>query len=371
MTQNLEPRAVDDEALGEYALRLFGTLQGAVVATMVHLGDRLGLYRALGSMSEVDAKTSDDVALATGLHERWVREWLRNQAAAGLIEWRSGTRDGAPERFWLSPAGAAFTVDDRHPSFGMGHFRQLPQEVALVERLPESFATGIGYDYDAGGAELALGMEHSFEPWYRTFLVPNVLSQLDGVVDQLNGGAFGADVGCGTGSAALLLARAFPRSTFRGYDISQHALARARERAADSGLANVSFHDPRQEALPADGSLAFVSTFDCIHDMTDPAAAAAGIRAALSPEGVWLLVDIKAAERFEDNAMRNPMASMMYGLSLLTCLPSALSEPGGAGLGTLGLSESVAHELTAAAGFTRFRHLNVDHPVNAFYEVRP
>lgn len=362
------------DPLDQYARHLFGTLDGAVTAVMVHLGDRLGLYRAMAETSVEGPMTSVALAAATGLQERWLREWLHNQAAAGLIEWSAnGSTDssgGEWPRFWLSPAAVAFTANPAHPAFGMGHFHHLPRELALVNRLPEAFATGLGFDYDAGGAEGAEGMERAFEPWFGAFLVPSVLPLLDGVVEKLHTGALAADVGCGAGSAVLLLARSFPASTFIGYDISAHALARARQRAAEEGVANVDFVDPRQEPLPADGSLAFVSTFDCIHDMAHPEDAAAAIRAALAPDGSWLLVDIKAGEGFVENVTRNPMASLMYGLSLLTCLPSALSEPGGAGLGTLGLSESVARRLTADAGFSRFRCLEVDHPVNAFYDVR-
>lgn len=359
----------------EYARRLFGTLDGAVTATMVHLGDRLGLYRAMATTSAERPLNSAQLAEAAGLQERWVREWLHNQAAAGLIEWsaeKGGESVGErPPRFWLSPEAVAFTASPDHPAFGMGHFHHLPQELALVNRLPEAFTGGLGFDYDAGGAEGAVGMERAFEPWFGTFLVPTVLRRLDGIVDKLSEGAAAADVGCGAGSAVLLLARSFPASTFTGYDISAHALTRARQRAQDSGSVNVTFHDPRHDPLPDDGSLAFVTTFDCVHDMAHPEEAAGAIRSALDPEGTWLLVDIKAGENFAENATHNPMASMMYGLSLLTCLPSALSEPDGAGLGTLGLSESVARHLTAEAGFSRFRRLPVDHPVNAFYEVRP
>jgi hypothetical protein len=156
-----------------------------------------------------------------------------------------------------------------------------------------------------------------------------------------------------------------------GYDTSRHALERAAERLGAAGLANARVADPRTEPLPADNHLRLVTTFDCLHDMTDPQGMAAGIRAALADDGTWLLVDIKARDTFAENAARNPMAPLMYGFSVLTCMASGLAEPGGAGLGTLGLPESKARELAAAAGFTRFRRLAIDHPVRAFYEIRP
>jgi 2-polyprenyl-3-methyl-5-hydroxy-6-metoxy-1,4-benzoquinol methylase len=214
-------------------------------------------------------------------------------------------------------------------------------------------------------------MERSFEPWNRAHLVPTVLPVLDGVVARLTAGGKVADIGCGAGGAVLLLAEAFPASEVAGYDISQHALERAGARLAASGLANAEFHDARREPLPADQSLDLVTTFDCIHDMTDPAGMMRTIRAALRDDGTWLLVDIKALDTFAENAARNPMAPLMYGISVLSCMSSALSEPGGAGLGTLGLSAGRAEAMARDAGFTRFRRLPVDHAINAFYEVRP
>jgi SAM-dependent methyltransferase len=241
----------------------------------------------------------------------------------------------------------------------------------MLDKLPEAFRTGIGCDYDSRGAEAAAGLERSFEPWNRVHLIPDVLPTLDGVSDKLAAGARVVDIGCGPGGAVLLLAGAFPASTIAGYDISQHAIARARARLAESGLANASFHDPREEPLPTDHSVDLVITFDCIHDMTDPQAMMSAIRAAVADDGTWLLVDIKALDTFEDNVRRNPMAPLMYGVSVFSCMSSALSEAGGAGLGTLGLPPSKAEAMARDAGFTRFRKLPVDHAVNAFYEIRP
>jgi hypothetical protein len=156
-----------------------------------------------------------------------------------------------------------------------------------------------------------------------------------------------------------------------GYDISHHALDRARQRMDAAGATNVEFHDPRQSPMPADGTADLVTTFDCLHDMTDPAGMVRAIRAALADDGTWLLVDIKAHDTYAENAEGNPMASLMYGISVLSCMSSALSEPGGAGLGTLGLPPARVEQLATAAGFTRIRRLDIDHPINAFYEIRP
>jgi SAM-dependent methyltransferase len=355
---------VDPDKLKAFSFLVFSKLEGAITAGMIHLGDRLGLYRALAEAE--GPVTAAELAARTGLHERWVREWAHNQAAARIVH-----HDGDGTSFWLSPEGRAVLAAPHHPAFGMGMFHRLPRTMLTLEHLPESFATGLGYDYDAHGEEGAAGIERSFEPWYRNFLVPVALPALDGVVEKLGTGAVAADIGCGAGVAVCLMAEAYPASTFHGYDISQHALARAEERKARHGVANAHFHDPRERPLPADHSVDLVTTFDCIHDMTHPMEMMHAIREAIADDGVWLLVDIKARDTFAENVQKNPMASMMYGISVMSCMASALSAPDGAGLGTLGLPESKAREMTEAAGFTRFRRLDIDHSLNAFYEVRP
>lgn len=355
--------AVDPEALQRFSYLLFSKLEGAVTAGMVHLGDRLGLYRALADADQPLSTT--DLADRCGLDERWVREWAYNQAAARLID------ADDEERLSLTPEAAVVLATPDDPAFGVGSFHHLPQTIAALERLPESFRTGLGQDYDAHGAEYAEGVARGFEPWYGTHLVPTVLPALDGVVAKLEAGATLVDVGCGAGGAALLIAEAFPASQVRGYDISRFALDRADERRVEAGVTNVQFLDPRQAPMPDDHSVDLALTLDCLHDMTDPVSAVRAIRAALTDDGTWLLVDIKAQDTFALNVAKNPMASMMYGISVLSCMSSALSEPGGAGLGTLGLSAAKAEQMAADAGFTRFRRLAVDHPINAFYEIRP
>jgi SAM-dependent methyltransferase len=359
----MDTRPLDPDLLKLFSFQVFTKLEGAVTAGMIHLGDRLGLYAAMRDAGR--PLTTAEIAAATGTIERWVREWAYNQAAAKLIEAHEG------DTFALSPEAAVVFADHDHPAFGMGMFHRLPQTMNALEHVRDSFRTGVGHDYDSHGPEGAVGIERSFEPWNKAFLLPVVLPSLDGVVERLQAGAAVADVGCGAGSAVMLMAEAFPASTFAGYDISQYALARARAKVDASSLHNVAFHDPRQVGLPGDQSLDLVCTFDCIHDMAHPDEVIAAIRSSLKPDGVWLLVDIKALDTFGENAKKNPMASLMYGISVLSCMSSALSEPNGLGLGTLGLSENTARRMAEAAGFTRFRRLDIDHSVNAFYEVRP
>ncbi|MBA3289437.1 MAG: class I SAM-dependent methyltransferase [Acidimicrobiia bacterium] len=359
--------ALDPDALKQVQFLVFSKLEGAVTSGMIHLGDRLGLFRALAAAGR--PLTSGELAEATDLHERWVREWARNQAAARVIEAHDDGDDDI--RFAVSAEAAVVLADPDHEAFGMGMFHRFPQTIDALRDLPESFRTGLGHDYDSHGPEGAVGIERSFEPWNRHHLVPTVLPELDGVVSKLEAGATVIDVGCGAGGAVLMVAAAFPASRVTGYDISEHALARARQRLAERGLDNAAFADPRRQPMPDDGSVDLAITSDCIHDMTDPAAAAAAIRAAVADDGTWLLVDIKALDTFAENVAHNPMASLMYGISVLSCMSSALSEPGGAGLGTLGLPASAAEALAHDVGFTRFRRLPVEHAINAFYEIRP
>ncbi len=360
----------DPDLLKLYSFNVFTQLSGAVTAGMIHLGDKLGLFSALAA---ADASlTADELAARCGLDGRWVREWAYNQAAAKLID--ADAVDGAPagqERFSLTPEARAVLASPDHEAYGMGMFHRFPQTMAALEAMPESFRTGLGHDYDSHGPEGAVGIERSFEPWNRAHLIPDVLPALDGVVEALGVGIQVADIGCGAGGAAMMLAAAFPHSQIVGYDISRFALDRAEERRGEAGLGNVRFVDPRHEPIPHDGRFGLVTTFDCIHDMTDPQGMMRTIRAGLGDDGTWLLVDIKARDSYAENVAKNPMAPLMYGISVLSCMSSALSSTDGAGLGTLGLPASRAREMAEAAGFTRFRQLDVDHSINAFYEIRP
>jgi len=362
-----EQQNLDPDALKMMSFTVFSKLEGAVTAGMIHLGDSLGLYAELARRQE--PVTVAELAASLGLHERWVREWASNQVAARIVSCNDMADPALP--LHLTPEAKCVLARPDHPAFGMGMFHRLPQTMGALNEMPESFATGLGHDYDSHGPEGAVGIERSFEPWNQNFLVPAVLPALDGVRDALERGIKVADIGCGAGGAAILLAETFPASHVEGYDISLHALERANVRRKESGVGNVEFHDPREHPVAQDGSYGLVCTFDCIHDMTHPFEMMQTIRRALADDGTWLLVDIKALDTLEQNVSRNPMASLLYGISVLSCMSSAMSEPDGAGLGTLGLSEARAREMALAAGFSRFRRLDVDHSVNAFYEVRP
>jgi 2-polyprenyl-3-methyl-5-hydroxy-6-metoxy-1,4-benzoquinol methylase len=353
---------IDIEKAKKTAEHVFEVLSGALVSAMIHLGDRMGLYQALNGAGAV---TSEGLAQKTGLHERWIREWLYGQAAANLIDYKG---EG---RFELSAESAQVLANENSPFFLAGGFCALPQQMALLNLLPESFKSGRGLTYDQFGPEVNRGVERLLAPWFRTQLVPSALPKLDGVVAKLQTGAKVADVGCGSGVALIEMAKTYPRSNFHGYDIAKIALARAAENARQASIKNIIFHDASVDPIPADASHDFVTTFDCLHDMTRPDLVMKAIRAAIKPDGTWLIADVHGQPTFEGNLKDNPLAPVMYGFSVLCCMSSALSEPGGLGLGTLGFPEPVARRMTAEAGFTRFTTRDFENPINAYYEVRP
>ena len=353
--------AVDPDAVNLFAFRVWSSKQGEMVSVLIHLGDRLGLYKALDGAGPM---TPSDLAAATGLHERWVREWLRGNAAAELL----ATDDG--ESFTLSPEGAAVLARESDSLlFAAGAFSG-PTDPAVVEGIADAFRTGIGLSYDKLGPSGAHRTERMLGPWARLALVPKIVPALDGLQERLEAGMLVADVGCGAGVALTTLASAFPRSTFHGYELSRHALDRAEARVREAGLTNVEVFHRRAEELPAEGRYGFVLTFDCLHDMTRPSDAIAAIRRTIAEDGTWLIKDIRCTDDWAD-LRRNPMLAMFYGFSVTACMSSALSEPGGAGLGTVGFTPTVAERMVRDAGFTRFTVHDFEDPANLYYEVRP
>ncbi len=351
----------DPDEVAQFAFRVWGYKQGEMVSLLIHLGDRLGLYRALDSAGTI---TANDLAARTGLHPRWLREWLRGNAAADLL----ASEDG--ERFELTAVGAMVLArEDDSLEFAAGGFGP-PLEPALVDDLADAFRTGTGLPYDRQGLAGVHQTERMLGPWTRLALVPVILPALDGVSDRLAAGASVADVGCGAGVALIALAQAYPRSTFHGYELSRLAVERARTHVAEAGLTNVEIFDRRAEELPSGAGYSLVLTFDCLHDMTRPAAAAAAVRRAIAEDGTWLVKEVRCADTWGGNR-RNPMLAMFLGFSIATCMSSALSEPGGAGLGTIGLPPGALKQLTAGAGFTRFTVHDFEDPANLYYEVRP
>ena len=358
---DLDTSDIDPDQASAFAFNVYNYKMGEMVSLMIHLGDRLGLYRFLAGKGPL---TAEQVAEQTGYHPRWILEWLRGQAAAKLLTY--GEDD---ETFELTEVGASVLADENHSLFFAAGAFAAPQEPDIVTKLAEAFTTGIGLSWDQLGPNGAHRTERMLGPWARIAFVPQIIPALDGVQSQLEAGAAVADVGCGAGLALRTLAKAFPNSTFHGYDPSVNALKIAREKAADDGLTNIEFIHAGGEDLPDEPTYDFMYTFDCIHDMTRPAEVIASIKTAMKPGACWLIKDIRSSGDFVKNH-KNPMLAMHYGFSVSSCMSSAMSEPGGAGLGTLGFSPPVAEQMCRDAGFEHFEQHDFGDPANLYYEVR-
>lgn len=344
---------------GAFAQQVIGLFTGHAVTMMIHMGDRLGLYTALREQGAVSAA---ELSSHTGLQERWLLEWLRDQAAAGIVQHHGD------ERFALSPAGAAVLADPANPFYLAGFFNSLVPPSTL-DRIAQAFATGVGMSYEEHGTNCACTMKRMFAPSHA--LLPHFLGRVDGLVARLQTGIQVLDVGCGVGGALCELAKAFPNSTFTGCDASPTAIDIARRDTAVAGLTNVTYQVLKGEALPPSPHYDLVLTLDCLHDMTFPQRTLQAIRGCIRPDGVLVIKDIRCSDKMEEN-LTNHFAPLFYSLSVIYCLSSALSEPGGAGLGTMGFNPVLAKAMTAAAGFTRFQQLAIEEDVfNYFYAVRP
>lgn len=345
------------EALTE---RLIAHKTGEMASLMAHLGIRLGLFEAMRGQDEVHV---DALAETTGLHRRWVLEWLRQQTAAGLTEYVD------EERFRLPEELSQLLLDDASPAY-VGWIFHDPIGGEKLDRLVEAFRTGVGMSWEDHG-EAGAHMVASSTGVQHRLLASAVLPLMDGVIERLRAGGSAIDVGCGCGVAVCELAKAFPETDFVGIDPSPTAVDRARSLAKEMGLTNVDLSVGVAEDLEPSGRFDFAMVLDCMHDMTHPQDAANAIRRALKDDGVWLIKDVRCEDTLEKN-LEHPMGAMLYGISIAFCMSSSMSRPDGAGLGTLGFSASTAGEITRRAGFQQLRMLDYeDDPLNVFYEIRP
>ena len=351
---------VDPDKLRRFIKQTGDMVAAGFNCAITAVGDRLGLYQAL---AEHGPCSPAELAQVTNLHERWLREWLQHQACAGQVEYEPETG------FSLSPEAYAVLVDQDHPAFLMGAFDSALAVGPAVDRVTEAFRTGLGMSYDDHGASCACAVERmgAFTKQHR--LVPELIPMIDGLHERLTQGALVGDVGCGGALSTIAMAQAYPASRFKAYDVSEHALERARNNIAASGVSNIELVNPLEEPLPTTPTYDFITTFDVIHDTPYPQSLIAAIYAALQPGGTWLCEDIRGFETFEDNLAKHPMSAMLYGFSVMVCMSAGLSAADGAGLGTLGFTEQLARDMTAAAGFTGFERLDVDNPLNNYYVV--
>jgi SAM-dependent methyltransferase len=317
----------------------------------------LGLYKA---MAEHGPMTSVELAERTGTAERYIREWLANQAASGYVEY-----DAATERFHMTPEQVMVFANDDSPALMIGGFFSAVAVARDEPRLTEAFRTGAGVAWGEHDGCLFCGTAKFFRPSYQTHLVSEWIPALDGVEAQLRAGARVADVGCGYGISTMIMAEAYPKSQFFGFDYHAASIEDARAMAEARGLENVRFEIATAKDFPGK-DYDFVTIFDALHDMGDPVGAAAHVRSALKPGGTFMMVEPFAEDRLEDNL--NPVARVYYGFSTAVCTPSSLSQEVGAALGAQA-GEARLGAVLREAGFATHRRAMAT-PFNLILEAR-
>ena len=347
--------AVDEGKLNTFLGKAVGDLGAAMSAVLVSIGDELGFYKALAK----DALTPAELAKRTDTNERYVREWLNNQAAGGYVSF-----DPANGKYRLSEEQALCLADPGGPVDLPGAYLIVRDLFAVRERAMENFRTGKGMEWGEHNACLFHGTERFFRAGYNAHLLGEWIPALDGVVEKLKRGAKVADVGCGYGASTILLAKAFPKSEFVGYDYHPASVTAARERAKDASNA-------RFEVADATGykerEFDLIAFFDCLHDMADPQGAAKHARQALKPDGTCMLVEPFAGDRAEENF--NPVGRIYYGASSLICVPVSLAKNGPA-LGAQAGEKKIREIMVEKAGFKSMRRAT-ETPFNIILEARP
>jgi len=351
--------AVDQERLQQFMGRMVGEFGAVASAALIVLGDKLGLYRAMAGQG---AMTSADLAARTGMTERYLREWLTAQAAAGFIDYTP-----ASQTYALPAEQALCFADETSPVFIPGFFQVCESMFRDLPLLEEAFRSGQGVGWHQHSRALFHGTERFFRPGYAANLVSAWIPALDGVEAKLKAGAAVADVGCGHGASTVLMAQAYPNSTFVGFDYHEPSIRYARDAAKKAEVADrVRFEVAAAKDYPG-RDYQLVTFFDCLHDMGDPIGAAAHVRQSLKPDGTWMIVEPFANDLTEDNL--NPVGRIFYAASTLICTPASLSQEGKMGLGAQA-GEARLKDVVSKGGFSHFRRAT-ETPFNLVLEARP
>ena len=350
---------IDAAKMNEFLGRAVGDIGAAISAALVIIGDKLGLYKAMAGAGPV---TPAELARRTETTERYVREWLGNQAAGGYVSY-----DPATGRYSLPPEQAAALADESSPAFLPGAFQMIAAAMKAEPRIAENFRTGAGLDWCDHDPMLFVGTERFFRSGYIGHLTSHWIPALDDVEDKLKTGGSVADVGCGHGASTILMAKTYAQARFVGFDYHEGSIQAARRRAKEAGVDDrVRFEVARAQDFPGTG-YDLVACFDCLHDLGDPGGAARHIRKTLAREGTWMLVEPFANDRVEDNL--NPVGRVYYAASTMLSVPCSLAGKGPA-LGAQAGETRLRHVVVGEGGFTRFRRAT-ETPFSMVLEARP
>ena len=349
---------IDQAKLERFMGQAVGELGAGLNAALVIIGDKLGLYKAMAGAGPM---TSVELAEKTGTTERYVREWLNAQAAGGFV-----TYDAATGRFTLPDEQALALAVEDSPAYLPGAYQLIASVLKDEPRITEAFRTGAGVGWHEHCADLFQGTERFFRPSYAANLVNSWIPALEGVEAKLKAGAKVADVGCGHGASTILMAKAYPKSQFVGFDYHAPSIESAWKAAEKAGLADrVGFQVTWAKEFPGKG-YDLVAFFDCLHDMGDPAGAAGHVRETLAPDGTWMIVEPFAHDHIEQNL--NPVGRMFYSASTLVCTPASRAQEVGLALGAQA-GEARLRDVVMRGGFKSFRRAT-ETPFNLVFEAR-
>jgi SAM-dependent methyltransferase len=351
--------AINEEKMNELLGRFLNDFGATFHSAMAVIGDKLGLYKA---MAEAGPVTSEELAERTGTSERYVREWLASQAAGGYAGY-----DAATARFFLTEEQAFALTDENGPVFLPGAFQMALATVKSEPRIAKAFQTGEGVGWHEHDAGLFGGTERFFRPGYAANLVGSWIPALEGLEEKLKAGARVADIGCGHGASTILMAQAYPKSTFFGFDYHQRSVEYARRKAEEAGVSDRVCFGIAKAKDYSGNDYDLVAFFDALHDMGDPVGAANHVLGSLKSDGTWMIVEPFANDNLEDNL--NPIGRIFYSASTMLCTPGSRSQEVGLGLGAQA-GEARIRDVVTTGGFKRFRRAT-ETPFNLVFEARP
>jgi len=353
------PPPIDETKLHAFVHRAVGDMGAAMHAVLIVLGDRLGLYKAMGDGRPISPA---ELASRTGTSERYVREWLNANAASGYV-----TYDADTKKYTLPPEQALALAVENSPAFLPGAFQIVSSCFNDQSKIENAFRSGKGVGWHEHHHDLFHGTERFFRPGYIANLTSQWIPALNGVEAKLRQGAKVADIGCGLGSSTILMAKAFPKSEFYGFDYHNKSIDLARQEAKREAVEDhLHFEMATAKDYPGQ-EYDFVACFDCLHDMGDPVGAAAHVRSTMKDDGTWMIVEPYAEDATEANY--NPIGRVFYSASTLLCVPASMSQEVGLALGAQAGEKRIG-EVVRAGGFTRFRRATQT-PFNLVFEARP